>query len=121
MPEDLIAKWPQFRVNPELRDRYEKLLARAADRTSLTKVLNDLLREALDQIESPESSPPAMLTLHRLRAAVGNAPLMGNYDDLAGRMLRVEEMMERLGPAADTLLKVQSTAKKKKAARKRAA
>lgn len=96
MGEDLISSWTPVRIDPDIKGRIEAILSRAGDRTSVTKIVNALLSECVAQIESVEPSPPAMLTVHRLRNAIGHATIATNYDSV---MERVSNLESTLHPA----------------------
>lgn len=64
MPDGSIASWPQVRFDPAVKKRMEDVLARAGDRSSLTRIVNSLLDEAIAQIEvQGDNLPPPFLPL----------------------------------------------------------
>ena len=47
MPEPDVKTWPQCRIDPKIKERYESVLSRAGDRTSFTQIVNVSIWETL--------------------------------------------------------------------------
>lgn len=87
------SQWPNIRINPDVKNRLAAILLRAKNGASLTTILDELMLEVLDQIESTAESLPLSKTVATLRAQLGHRSLQDWDSDLERRLAKVERTL----------------------------
>ena len=101
MSTNLTSNWEPVRINPETKARLQAILDKAGDGGAMMRRINEVLEEAVAQIESGADRLPTLPTVKRLREALGRYSGTEFKEDFAARLDELEKKYAALKNAAD--------------------